>query len=53
MSWKAQGGGKMQGAAWFEGAETSLSGLGLSWTNSGLAGMILAADHVEKTSGRL
>lgn len=39
----------MQGTAWAQGAETPLSGLGLSWTNSGLAGL----SHVEKTSGVL
>lgn len=53
MSWKSQGGGKIQEAAWSEGAEMSLSGLGLSWMNSSLAGLTKAADHAEKTLGRL
>lgn len=45
-----------QGAWWKgqgpQGAETSLAGLGLSWRNSGMAGLPQAAGCVKMTSGR-
>lgn len=45
--------GTTKGQHGLKRAETFLSGLGPSWTNSCLAGLTKAADHVEKTSGRL
>lgn len=46
-------GSTRKGAQWPQGAETSLCGLGPSWSGSGLAGLSQTADHVEKTSSRL